>query len=157
MKKDPVSFLPHPSSLIPHPSSFLSLPSRGSFNPSSSSFGYLRRQVLCRIGGGFGMLGLASILADAGLLAAETTTPVRMNNPLAPKPPHFAPRAKRVIFLFMNGGPSHVDTFDPKPMLEKYQGKPLPITTVKTGRKGAGNLLPSPFKAKPYGQSGIAI
>jgi hypothetical protein len=117
-----------------------------------------RRQVLCKIGGGFGTLGLASILADAGLLAAEATTAsVRANNPLARKPPHFPPRAKRVIFLFMNGGPSHVDTFDPKPMLEKYQGKPLPTTTVKTGRKGGGNLLPSPFKARPYGQSGIAV
>jgi hypothetical protein len=117
-----------------------------------------RREVLCRIGGGFGTLGLVSILADAGLLAAETTrTPGRATNPLAPKPPHFPPRAKRVIFLFMNGGPSHVDTFDPKPMLEKYQGKPLPKTMVKTGRKGGGNLLPSPFKSRPYGQSGISV
>src|SRR5207302_9192711 len=126
-------------------------------NLSSRPYGMTRRQVLCKIGGGFGMLGLASILADAGLLAAETTAPVRVNNPLAPKPPHYPPRAKRVIFLFMNGGPSHVDTFDPKPMLEKYQGKPLPATMVKTGRKTSGNLLPSPFKAKPYGQSGIMV
>ncbi len=117
-----------------------------------------RRQVICKIGGGFGMLGLASILADAGLLAAEATpAPTRVKNPLAPKPPHFAPRAKRVIFLFMNGGPSHVDTFDPKPALEKYQGKPLPPTMVKTGRKTSGNCLPSPFKAKPYGESGITV
>ncbi len=127
-------------------------------NLSSRPYGLTRRQVLCKIGGGFGALGLASILADAGLLAAETTTvPVRASNPLAPKPPHFPPRAKRVIFLFMNGGPSHVDTFDPKPMLEKYQGKPLPSTMVKTGRKTGGNLLPSPFKAKPFGQSGIMV
>src|SRR5207302_6194024 len=95
---------------------------------------------------------------EAGLLAAEgTSVPVRGNNPLAPKAPHFPPRAKRVIFLFMNGGPSHVDTFDPKPSLEKYEGKPLPATMVKTGRKTAGNLLPSPFKAKAYGESGIEV
>jgi hypothetical protein len=117
-----------------------------------------RREVLCKIGGGFGALGLASILADAGLLAAEAErAPARAKNPLAPKPPHFPPRAKRVIFLFMNGGPSHVDTFDPKPMLEKYRGKPLPKTSVKTGRKGGGNLMPSPFQARPYGKSGIAV
>jgi hypothetical protein len=127
---------------------------RSSFRPH----GLTRRQVLCRIGGGFGALGLASILADAGLLAAEAASgPARANNSLAPKPPHFPPRAKRVIFLFMNGGPSHVDTFDPKPMLEKYQGKPLPNPTVKTGRKTTGNLMPSPFKAQRYGQSGIAV
>jgi Protein of unknown function (DUF1501) len=123
-----------------------------------ASIGLSRREVLCKIGGGFGALGLASILADAGLLAGEATiAPARAANPLAPKPPHFPPRAKRVIFLFMNGGPSHVDTFDPKPMLEKYQGKPLPITTLKTGRKGGGNLMPSPFKARPYGESGVAV
>jgi hypothetical protein len=124
---------------------------------SSRPHGLTRRQVLCQIGGGFGALGLASILADAGLLAAEAQSkPARANNPLAPKPPHFPPRAKRVIFLFMNGGPSHVDTFDPKPMLEKHQGQPLPATMVKTGRKAKGNLMPSPFKMRRYGQSGIA-
>ncbi len=76
-----------------------------------------RRALFSRIGGGFGSLGLASVLADAGVLAAasghgEGEVP---GNPLAPRPPHFPARAKRVIFLFMNGGPSHVDTFDPKP------------------------------------------
>ena len=72
-----------------------------------------------RIGGGFGALGLAGVLADAGLLAAAPLG--RRRNPLAPKPPHFPPRAKRVIFLFMNGGPSHVDTFDPKPALDEVR------------------------------------
>lgn len=111
--------------------------------------GLTRRAVLCRIGGGFGALGLASLLAEAAPAVADAA------NPLAPKPPHFPPRAKRVIFLFMNGGPSHVDTFDPKPMLTKLQGKPLPANMVKTGRKGGGTLLPSPFKTRTYGQSGI--
>jgi hypothetical protein len=110
-----------------------------------------RREVLCKIGGGFGMLGLASLLADAGTISTGSV------NPLAPKPSHFPARAKRVIFLFMNGGPSHVDTFDPKPKLVEYQGKPVPKTMVKTGRKSSGKLMPSPFKARPFGQSGITI
>src|SRR4051794_30901584 len=84
-----------------------------------------RRDALSRIGGGFGALGLAGAFADAGLLAStarasEGTAPP---NPLAARPPHFPARAKRVIFLFMNGGPSHVDTFDPKPLLKQYEGK----------------------------------
>jgi hypothetical protein len=119
-----------------------------------------RREVLSRIGGGFGAVGLASLFGEAGLLAAApAATPVAGSaNPLAPKPPHFPARAKRVIFLFMNGGPSHVDTFDPKPMLAEQAGKPLPESMVKmTGRKGGGNLMASPFKAKPYGQSGIEV
>src|SRR5688572_7699816 len=75
-----------------------------------------RRQFLRRAGGGFGMLALASLLGDAGLLAQTfaNTSPV---NPLAPKAPHFKARARSVIFLFMSGGPSHVDLFDPKPEL----------------------------------------
>ncbi len=90
-----------------------------------------RRAMFCRIGGGFGALGLASVLADAGL-AGRARVGVRgrrsagggrPRDPLAPRPPHFPARAKRVIFLFMNGGPSHVDTFDPKPALEKYAGQ----------------------------------
>jgi hypothetical protein len=130
------------------------------FHPSlgNRGTGLSRREVLCKIGGGFGTLGLASILADAGLLAGSTNQPAQANNPLAPKPPHFPPRAKRVIFLFMNGAPSHVDTFDPKPMLVKQQGQPLPSSWLaKTKRKGAGTLMPSPFKAKPHGQSGIEV
>src|SRR5205823_3186625 len=110
--------------------------------------GLSRREVLCRIGGGFGALGLASLFADAGLLAAPAPTrPAgRVVNPLAPRPPHFPARARRVIFLFMNGGPSHVDTFDPKPALATHAGKPLPDSfTARTGRKGGGKLMPSPF------------
>src|SRR5437879_6201765 len=102
-----------------------------------------RREVLCKIGGGFGALGLASLFAEAG-----TQLPAA-NNTLAPKAPHFTPRARRVIFLFMNGGPSHVDTFDPKPMLEQRQGEPLPESMLKkTNRKIGGKLLPSPFKTR---------
>ncbi len=122
-----------------------------------------RREVLRRIGGGFGALGLASVFADAGLLPlgatqAETigVSATRASNPLAPRPPHFPARAKRVIFLFMNGAPSHVDTFDPKPTLAKYHGQPLPNNLIKTGRRRNGALMASPFQMRQYGQSGIA-
>jgi hypothetical protein len=115
--------------------------------------------VLCRIGGGFGALGLASLFADAGLLSAARAAEGKgALNPLAPKAPHFPARAKRIIFLFMNGGPSHVDTFDPKPELTKLDGKPLPETIAKpTMRRKGGNLMASPFKAEPRGESRIEV
>ena len=81
-----------------------------------------RRDLLQRVGAGLGTIGLASVLADSKLLAS----PAPAANPLAPKKPHFAPRAKRIIHLFMNGGPSQVDTFDPKPALAKYNGQKPP-------------------------------
>jgi hypothetical protein len=124
-----------------------------------------RRALFCRIGGGFGALGLASVLADAGLLVstgsavafgsdrAEALVP---SDPLAPRRPHFPARARRVIFLFMNGGPSHVDTFDPKPALEKYAGQDPPAGLV-TGRRKRGKLMPSPFRAQAHGESGIMV
>ena len=104
-----------------------------------------RRDWLNTMGTGFGMT------AFAGMLGATTNA-----NPLAPKAPHFKPRAKNVIFLFLNGGPSQVDTFDPKPMLDKYNGKPIPAGNLKTERK-TGNLLKSPFEFKHYGESGIEV
>src|SRR5450759_1051137 len=78
-----------------------------------------RRDVLVRAAHGFGSIALASLMPPAAHAAQRV-------NPLSPKPPHFAPKAKSVIFMFMVGGPSHVDTFDPKPALEKYDGQPLP-------------------------------
>ena len=78
-----------------------------------------RRDMLGRIGAGFGSLGLAGVMADAGLAAPAATN----GNPLAPRAPHFAPRAKYLIQLFMPGGPSQVDTFDHKPLLAKYSGQ----------------------------------
>ena len=83
--------------------------------------GFTRRDWLRRMGGGFGALGLAGVLASEAKAGSS--------NPLAPKAPHFAPKAKRVIFLFMVGGPSQMDLFDPKPGLEKWAGKPLPEAT----------------------------
>jgi hypothetical protein len=107
-----------------------------------------RREMLRRCGMGFGLAALGPLLRDAGH-AAELT------NPLAPRQPHFPAKARRVLHLFMNGGPSHVDTFDPKPALEKYAGKPLPFT-LRTERK-TGAAFPSPFQFRKCGQSGIEI
>jgi hypothetical protein len=112
-----------------------------------------RRELLVRSGTGLGMLGLAGLLAGQGELAAEV---VNSNNPLAPKTPHFKPRAKHIIHLFMNGGPSQVDTFDPKPELEKYHGKQPPAASLKTERK-TGGLFKSPFTFKKCGKSGIEV
>jgi hypothetical protein len=113
-----------------------------------------RRESLHRMGTGLGMLGLAGILAQDGTLAHAAD--VDSDNPLAPKDAHFTPRAKHVIHLFMNGGPSQVDTFDPKPALEKYNGQRPPNADLKTERK-TGGLLMSPFKFQKYGQSGIEV
>ena len=100
---------------------------------------------------GFAALGLTGI-PDAGLADADTG----FVNPLIPKTPHFAPKAKRVIHLFMNGGPSHVDPFDPKPMLDRYHGKELPMENLRTERK-TGAAYRSPFAFRQYGQSGIEV
>lgn len=109
-----------------------------------------RREVLSRCGMGMGALALQPLISE---LAGAETTGV---NPLLPKSPHFAPKAKRVIHIFCNGGPSHVDTFDPKPALDTYAGKPLPGETPRTERQ-TGAVYPSPFKFKKYGESGIEI
>jgi hypothetical protein len=108
-----------------------------------------RRELLRRTGGGFGGLALAALLGQRG--AAES---VSLNlNPLAPKTSHFPARAKRVIFLFMPGGPSQVDTFDPKPRLTRDNGKPSPKLYLGQQR----NLLASPWSFQRYGQSGIEV
>jgi len=108
-----------------------------------------RRDVLQRSALGFGSLALGSVLMDDGRAVAAT------DGPLAPRTPHLPGRAKRVIHFFLNGGPSHVDTFDPKPALKKYAGKPLP-KTLTTERK-TGTAFPSPFKFQRYGQSGLEV
>lgn len=111
-----------------------------------------RRQMLARCGVGMGLVGLTQLLSDSRLLSAER----QFLDPLAPKAPHFAPKAKRVIHIFANGGPSQVDTFDPKPLLNKYHGKPLPTTNLRTERK-TGAAFGSPFKFQKYGQSGLEV
>ncbi|MEX2214773.1 MAG: DUF1501 domain-containing protein [Phycisphaeraceae bacterium] len=117
-----------------------------------------RRSLLRRLGVGMGSLGLAGVLNDGGLLQSIARGDIAPSatSPLAPRSPHFAPRAKRVIHFFLNGGPSHVDTFDPKPMLDKYNGKPLPSGPLRTERK-TGAAFASPFKFRQYGQSGLPI
>lgn len=109
-----------------------------------------RRDFLTRSGMGFGMLGLASMIPE--LQGAEGIGP----NPLAPRRPHFAPKAKHVIHIFANGGISHVDTFDPKPSLTKHAGKALPYSNLKTERK-TGAAFASPYTFKKHGQSGIEV
>jgi hypothetical protein len=112
-----------------------------------------RRELLKRSGMGFGSLALAQLLAGSGSLEAAEASGAA--SPLAGKAPHFAPRAKRVIHLFMNGGPSHVDTFDPKPELTKRAGQELPIN-LPTERK-TGAAFASPYQFAKYGQSGIEV
>ena len=115
-----------------------------------------RRQALRHVANGFGMLGLASLLADEARANGSITLPSPAD-PVAPRPPMYPARAKRVIFLFMSGGPSHVDTFDPKPRLIADNGKPLPFAMPHLERGKTGNLLQSPFKFQKYGQAGIDV
>jgi len=118
-----------------------------------------RRAFLRHAGGGFGMLALASLLDGAGLLASIAAA-AAPTNPLAPKSPHFRARARSVIFLFMSGGPSHVDLFDPKPELIRLAGQPIPESfgTFKTRRAVAKNKLLAPVRPfQKRGQSGIEV
>ncbi len=111
-----------------------------------------RRELLRTSALGFGWLALTDLLS-----ASEPAPPPRAvgaRDPLAPKAPHFAARAKRVIFLFMHGGPSQIDTFDYKPKLATDDGKPLPFAKPRVVSSATGNLLKSPFAFKQYGQSG---
>jgi len=121
-------------------------------NDVSSSFRLSRRQMLARTGIGFGSLALGQLLGEQGLLNTAQADAI---NPLLPKTPHFPAKAKRVIHLFMNGGPSHVDSFDPKPELTKRHGQELPIN-LPTERK-TGAAFASPYKFEKYGQSGIEV
>ncbi|MCB1206403.1 MAG: DUF1501 domain-containing protein [Verrucomicrobiae bacterium] len=110
-------------------------------DPSSGQLsGMTRRQTLQTLSSGFGYLAFSAL----STIAAE-----KAGNPLAPRAPHFAPRAKRVIFLAMQGGPSHVDTFDHKPLLTRDTGKP--------SSRGIATLLGTPFEFKPRGQSGLMV
>jgi hypothetical protein len=109
-----------------------------------------RREMLMKFGGGFAILPLIDLLSRDANAASI--------NPLAPKAAHFPAKAKRVVFLFMNGAPSHVDTFDPKPALTRYDGQPYQgKLVVGSNGRPIGNLMQSPFEFKKYGQSGLEI
>lgn len=112
-----------------------------------------RRSLLRRAGGGAGLLGLAALLGDEQLLAAD------LQNPLAPREPHHEARAKRVIWIFVNGGPSQVDTWDYKPALEKHDGQTLEGFDRFTGffANAVGGIMKSPFAFKPRGECGKMV
>ena len=114
------------------------------FNPIT------RRSMLQRSAGGFGWLALQAMLGREAAQAA-------VDNPLAPKQPQFPARAKRIVFLLMKGGPSHVDTFDPKPLLTRDDGKPYPFKQPRVQFAETGKLLKSPWSFRQYGQSGLPV
>jgi hypothetical protein len=122
---------------------FKKTPTHKSANPLT------RRDALCRIGNGFGMMAFAGMLGDSMAQAGVTEDGgvAKLDYPQ---------RVKRVIFLFMNGGCSAIDSFDYKPALDKYHGQPLPGGHVSTERQ-TGELMRSPFKFKKYGQSGMEV
>src|SRR5262252_3358850 len=112
-----------------------------------------RREALSRIGSGFGMMAFASLVGQSltyaqGVVAPDGTGGVATLD--------YPQRVKRVIFLFMNGGCSTIDCFDPKPALEKYDGQPMPGGSIRTERR-TGELMKSPFKFKKYGECGMDI
>jgi hypothetical protein len=109
--------------------------------------------MLEKVGTGLGVLGLAGLLAEDRLPADGAP---KTHSPLAPRAPHLRARAKHVIHIYLNGGPSHVDTFDPKPLLARYGGKPIPTGNLSTERP-TGSALASPFSFRRYGASGIEV
>src|SRR5436190_3941467 len=123
--------------------------------PELEHLALTRREFLCRCGMGMGAVSFAGLFGGFDLAGSAQATE-GLTNPLAPRQPHFPGKAKRVIHIFANGGASHVDTFDPKPALDKYAGKALPIENLKTERR-TGAAFQSPFKFKKYGQSGIEV
>ena len=120
--------------------------------PNLEHLALTRREFLCRCGMGMGSLGLATLLGNLPAARANED----YVSPLLPKAPHLSGKARHVIHIFANGGPSHIDTFDPKPSLEKYAGKNLPMENLRTERR-TGAAFPSPFKFKKYGKSGIEV
>ncbi len=113
-----------------------------------------RREMLLRCANGFGAVALAAMLGQQGLAADEDE---RVKNPFSPRKPHYDAKATSVIFLYMDGGPSQVDTFDPKPELLKHHGKPFPLKTDPTQFNNNGHTLASPWKFSQHGESGMPI
>jgi hypothetical protein len=111
-----------------------------------------RREMLLRCANGFGAVALTALLGDSAYGAEPAE-----KDPLAPKPPHFKAKATNVIFLYMDGGPSQMDTFDPKPRLAKEHGQPIKVKVEPTQFNNVGTVLQSPWKFKQYGKSGIPV
>jgi hypothetical protein len=112
--------------------------------------------MLRQCANGFGAMALAALMADAAY-GAKTSSDFRDTDSLSPRPPHFKAKARNVIFLFMDGGPSQVDTFDPKPRLAKEHGQPIKMKVPPTQFNNVGAVLQSPWKFRQYGQSGIPV
>src|SRR5215213_9446992 len=122
----------------------------GRFIPAPLS----RREMLSRCANGFGAVALAGLLGDRAFGAS----PARSGGShFAPKPPHFDPKCRSVIFLYMDGGPSSVDTFDPKPLLDREHGQPFKMKMEPTQFNKNGSTLASPWKFKPGGRSGLPV
>ena len=125
--------------------------------PSNQFCGRTRREFFWDAGAGFTSVALSGMLggdffAQQSVNAAETA---KFSNPMTPRPPHFAPKAKSVIFLFMYGGPSHVDTFDYKPKLYGLDGKTIDVKTFgRGGKKSQGRVVGPKWKFKQYGKCG---
>ena len=113
-----------------------------------------RREMLRQTSTGFGWLALSALMADTAYAGLPQ---VVGDGPLASKDPDFAPKVKNVIFCYMSGGVSHIDSFDPKPRLAKEAGEPMPFETERTMQNQVGNILPSPWEFTHYGQSGIPV
>ena len=126
--------------------------------PRGQFCGRTRREFLWQAGGGFGALPLVSLLANDGQLSGQASGDDKIAsslNPLSPKPPHFAPKAKSVIFLFMYGGPSHIDTFDYKPDMYGMDGKTMDVKTFgRGGKRNQGRIVEPKWKFKQYGECG---
>ncbi|HLJ09703.1 MAG TPA: DUF1501 domain-containing protein, partial [Planctomycetaceae bacterium] len=116
-----------------------------------------RREMLARCANGFGGVALAALLSGRAFGELPTHAPDRTGDPLAPRRAHHAAKAKNVIFLFMDGGPSQVDTFDPKPRLDREHGQKIKMKVPPTQFDDVGNVLKSPWKFRQYGQSGIPV
>src|SRR5262245_43155419 len=114
-----------------------------------------RRDLLRQAANGFGAVALAALLGDRAFAGDPAPSPEK--NPLAPRPPHFPAKAKSVIFLYMDGGPSQVDTFDPKPRLAREHGQPIKVKVEPTQFNNVGNVLQSPWKFAPRGRSGTPV
>jgi hypothetical protein len=132
------------------------------FGPNPTPCGRSRREFLWEVGGGFAGLALIDLLSRDGFFTRRATADDAgasgAPSALAPRVPHFPAKARRVVFLFMNGAPSQVDTFDPKPALKKYHGTAYGgDTPVGSNGRPVGHLMDSPFPFRPHGQSGLEI